>query len=163
MLALLLLLFVVAPLFDLYLLYRIGEAWGFLPTVALVIGTAVLGMAVLKSHVRRAAGALQNPAALIRSPGTTALDGIAAVAGGVLLILPGPITDAVGLLLQVPLLRRLMLRLGRRSIERAVERGTMHVSVMRWGPSGVVVDDEPRAGTPLGLDPSKEIRLPPKT
>jgi UPF0716 protein FxsA len=159
-----LLVFVVAPVVDLYLLYRIGEAWGFLRTAALVLGSAALGIAVLRAHARRALEAARNPLALARGVAGGALDGVAAVAGGVLLILPGPITDVMGLLLQVPPIRRLLLRLGHRSVERAVDRGTMRISVLRWdpmgGPVGGDVEGEP---APSGLDPSKEIRLPPKS
>jgi UPF0716 protein FxsA len=158
-----LLVFVVAPAVDLYLLYRIGEAWGFLRTAALVLGSAALGIAVLRAHARRALEAVRDPRALARGSAGGALEGVVAVAGGVLLILPGPITDGLGLLLQVPPIRRLLLRLGRRTVQRAVERGTMRISVLRWDPTGGGVDEEGAGSAPRGLDPSKEIRLPPNS
>ncbi len=161
MIGLLLLLFLAAPVVDLYLLYRIGGVWGFWPTAALVLGTAVLGFSAARAQGSRMLAGLRGQLAAGRAPGRDALNGLAVLAGSVLLVTPGPLGDALGLALLLPPTRWLLMAAGRRSLERAVATGAMRVSVLRWQPppgpgSG------PEEGSALpGLDPSKEIRVGP--
>jgi UPF0716 protein FxsA len=116
-----LLLFIAAPLLELAVLIRVGQAIGVAATLAIVIGTAFLGLFVFRLQgfrvLNRARQALQEGT----PPVIPVLDGsLLAMAGG-LLILPGLIGDAIGLLLLIPPLRRLVAAwiVGRATVEGA--------------------------------------------
>ena len=104
--ALLFLLFLLVPLAEIYLLIVVGGWIGALPTVFLVVFTAVLGALLLRhqgfwtlQRVRRAMERGQVPAVEM-------LEGVMLVAGGALLLTPGFITDVVGFACLLPPLRR---------------------------------------------------------
>ena len=54
MLPLLLVLFIVVPLLELYVILQVGEAIGVLPTIALLIADSLLGTFLMRSQGRRA-------------------------------------------------------------------------------------------------------------
>ena len=98
------------PVIELLLLIAMAALFGFWFTLAWIIGTAVLGVYLLK-RVRRRLGAVPGGAAGWRmSPPLQAAEMpgvLASWLGAVLLILPGPLTDLVGFLLVIPVLREL--------------------------------------------------------
>ena len=103
---LLLLMFVAVPIAEIYLMLEIGEAIGALPTIGLVVLTAVAGAALVRAQgfstiaqVRRSLEAGEVPAVAI-------IEGIFLLVAGALLLTPGFLTDAVGFGCLVPPLRR---------------------------------------------------------
>jgi UPF0716 protein FxsA len=127
---LLVLLFIVLPIAELYLIIKVGGAIGVLPTLALLLADALLG-AFLWRHQGRAAWRRFNEAlAEGRVPARETFDGAMIILGGALLLTPGFITDIFGLLLLIPpsraALRRLVIRLGGRRFR--VAQGSM-----QWG------------------------------
>ncbi len=79
----------------------VGGWIGLFGVLALVLGTGVAGVMVLRWQGVRLAGAMQRPQAM-RAAGEAGL----VVFGAVLLILPGLLTDLLGLALMVPGVRR---------------------------------------------------------
>lgn len=111
----LLLPFVALPLVEIALFVTLGAWLGLWLSLAIVIGTALMGIALIRRqgrHVRAdVAGAMRRGG----DPGRVIADGGLAFVAGVLLILPGFLTDALGLLLLIPPLRRLLIaRVARR-------------------------------------------------
>jgi len=102
------LLFTLIPLVEFYLLTVIGGAIGFWNTVGLVIVTGILGGWLAKLEGRRAWRTWQGALAEGKIPEEGVLGGALLLVGGVLLITPGVLTDAVGLLLLIPLTRKLI-------------------------------------------------------
>jgi UPF0716 protein FxsA len=104
------LLLFLAPILELYLLLRVADHLGAGPTVLLVIATALLGIAILRrlgfSLVARLHAGLAPGAPLAAELGPALL----LVAAGILLVVPGPVTDAAGFALLVPQLRRWIAR-----------------------------------------------------
>jgi len=102
----LLLLFVAFPLLELALLIKSGEVIGFWPTVAILLAAAVLGFLVIRrqglSMVNRMFATMSEG----RFPLETLIDSYVLITAGFLLIAPGLISDAIGLVLLVPPLRR---------------------------------------------------------
>jgi UPF0716 protein FxsA len=102
----LLLLFLLVPILELWLLIRIGGLIGAWPTVAWVIGAAMVGTFLVRIQgfavLQRARAAM----AAGEFPATSLLDGLFLLLAGLLLILPGFLTDIIGLLLFVPPFRR---------------------------------------------------------
>src|SRR5574343_371104 len=98
-------LFFLWPLVEIALFVTLGAALGLWLTLLVVLGTALLGVAILRGlglrsavQVRSSMGDLRDP---LKAAGSDALRAVAAV----LLILPGFLTDIIGLLLLVPLVR----------------------------------------------------------
>jgi len=100
--------FVGIPLFELYLLIEVGSFIGALPTILLSVFTAVLG-GMLMRH-QGFSTAMRAQAALARGemPAIEMVEGIVVFLAGFVLLFPGFFTDAVGFLLLIPPLRKLM-------------------------------------------------------
>ncbi len=111
---LLLVLFLVVPALEIYVLIQVGQAIGALPTVLLLIADALLGTWLFKREGRRAWTALSSAIAEHRVPGKEVADGALVVLGGAFLITPGFVTDVIGVLCLLPparaVLRRLLTR-----------------------------------------------------
>jgi UPF0716 protein FxsA len=156
-LGLLFLLFVLLPIAELAILIRMGQAVGFWLTLAIVLGTGAVGAALAKSQGMRVLAEVQRELLAGRVPHRQVLDGMAILVGGTLLLTPGFLTDVAGLALLFPPTRRLLEAVARRWLERQIQTGAMRVSVLRWEPGEGPGGPSPRPG----LDPSKEIRMPP--
>ena len=99
------------PLVEIALLIKAGGLLGFWPVLVIVILTAILGTAVVR---QRGLSVFSRVCAEIeagRSGLEPMFDTLLAVTGGILLILPGVITDGLGLLLLLPPVRKLVARL----------------------------------------------------
>ncbi|RJK93162.1 FxsA family protein [Vallicoccus soli] len=122
--AVLTLLFLVVPLVEVYLIVQVGQAVGAWTTVALLLAISALGAWVVRREGRRAWRGLQAALRGGRAPERELADGAMVLVGGTLLLTPGFLTDAVGVLLVLPptraLLRGALLRwLARRALRAA--------------------------------------------
>lgn len=128
---LLFLLFIGVPLLEIYLLIRVGEVVGALPTVFLVVFTAVLGVALLRYQGWMTLRKVQDALNRGELPTIAMLEGVVLVVAGAFLLTPGFFTDALGFLALVPPLRRA-------AIWAVIKRGivTAHGPGGRQGPSG---------------------------
>jgi len=95
-------LFIVVPIAELYVIIKVGEAIGILPTLALLLADAVLGSLLLRHQGRGAWRRFNEALAQRRFPGKEVADGILIVMGGTLLLTPGFLSDIVGLFLLIP-------------------------------------------------------------
>jgi len=102
---LLFLLFVIVPFAELFVIIKVGEAIGAVYTIALLVGMSMFGAALVKREglgvLRRARERMDMGAV----PGRELVDGVLVLFAGALLLTPGFITDAVGLLLLLPPVR----------------------------------------------------------
>ena len=94
--------FIVVPIAELYVLWQIGSAIGILPTIALLILDSVLGAWLMRSQGRAAWLRFNRALAEGRVPGREVIDGVLVIFGGALLLTPGLLTDIVGLVLLLP-------------------------------------------------------------
>ncbi|MCW2501274.1 MAG: FxsA family protein [Frankiales bacterium] len=124
---LLLLLFIVVPAIEIYVLIQVGQVIGVLPTIALLLVDAVLGTWLFKREGRKAWRALNEAVAAHRVPAKEVADGALVVLGGAFLLTPGFVTDVVGVLCLLPPTRALL----RRAL-------TKVVAVRMLGPAGLV-------------------------
>ena len=99
---LLVLIFIVLPIAELYVIIQVGGAIGVLPTIALLIVDSFLGAALLRSQGRAAWRRFNEALADGRVPAREVFDGAMIILGGALLLTPGFITDIFGLLLLIP-------------------------------------------------------------
>ena len=97
MLALLLL--ILWPVAELFVAIKVAEAIGVLLTVVLLIAGMPVGVWLTRSEGRAAWRRLSAAVAAGRPPGRAVIDGALVLVGGVLFIVPGFISDGLGLLL----------------------------------------------------------------
>ncbi len=98
-------LLLIVPIAEIAVCLTVGSAIGVLPTLLIIIATAVLGAALLKRQGVAAFARLQSDMKEGRVPAAAIGQAITVGIAGVLLLTPGFITDAVGFLLFIPKVR----------------------------------------------------------
>jgi UPF0716 protein FxsA len=127
---LLLLLFIVIPLVELFVIIEVGMAIGVWPTIGLLFLDSILGAVLLRSQGRAVWRRFNEALAASRVPHREVFDGALVIFGGALLLTPGFVTDVVGLLLLIPPSRALVRRfLGRLFVGRVA----LGPRVAYWG------------------------------
>jgi UPF0716 protein FxsA len=127
MLAPLVLLFVVVPLVELYVIIQVGQAIGAVPTIAILLADSLLGSMLMRSQGRAVWRRFNEALAAGRPPAREVLDGGLVILGGAFLLTPGFVTDVFGLVLLLPPSRAvvrsaLVRRFSRRLFTRAGSR-----------------------------------------
>ena len=145
-LALLVVLFVVVPLLELYLIFKVGDAIGILPTILLLFADSLVGSYLLKSQGRQVWRRFNEATAAGRIPHSEIIDGVLVIFGGAFLITPGFLTDIFGLLFLLPPTRAAFRRLVRAGIERGTLWGRVGGAAVRAGQARR--ESRPRDGTP---------------
>ena len=152
----LLLLFLLAwPAIEIFALIEVAHAIGWLLAVALLLGSSVLGAQLLRIQGRAAIERVSLAVSEGRAPARAAIDGVLGFLGGLLLVVPGFVTDALGALLLLAPTRALARRwLSRHYAGRVMRfvattgRFASRDSGRRHGDvdSTAVDDDRPRLG-----------------
>jgi UPF0716 protein FxsA len=127
---LLVILFIVVPIAEIYVIIKIGGLIGVLPTIALLILDGFLGAALLRSQGRAVWRRFNEALEAGRIPAREVFDGAMVIFGGALLMTPGFITDVFGLLLLIPPSRAMFRGLVSKL---AVGRAAFAVRTMKWG------------------------------
>ena len=120
MFQLLFLLFLIIPVIEIYLLIQVGGIIGTLPTVGLVVFTAVLGAFLVRQQGLATLLRVQQSMARGELPTTAMFEGVILLLAGALLLTPGFFTDTLGFLALVPPLRRAF-------VLYMLQRGMVHV------------------------------------
>jgi len=102
-------LFVTVPLLELYVLIEVGSGIGGLSTIFLCLFTAALGGLIIRWQGLQTLLSAQQQALQGRLPAEHVAHGILLAVAGLLLFLPGLITDTLGFLLLIPTVRRLLI------------------------------------------------------
>lgn len=110
-------------LLELALLVKLGMMIGFWPMLAVIFGVGALGLLLAQSQGLRTLRAIQSDLAVGRIPAPRLLDQAMILVGGVLLILPGLLTDLAGLALVLPPSRALVKKVVGKRLARRVRRG----------------------------------------
>ncbi len=106
------LIFVAVPIIEIALFIKVGGAIGLLPTLAIVVLTAVAGTALMRQQGMRALDRLRASLEAGGDPVGPIAHGALILVAGVLLLTPGFFTDSVGLLLLIPAVRAQVIRWG---------------------------------------------------
>ncbi len=110
MFRILLLLFLIIPIVEIYVLIQVGDVIGALPTIFMVVGTAVLGAFLLRLQGFQTLQRAQSAMASGQIPATEMLEGVCLVIAGAMLLTPGFVTDTLGFLLLVPAIRQSVIK-----------------------------------------------------
>ena len=103
------LLFLLVPMVEIYFLIKVGNVIGAIPTIALVVFTALLGAMLLRFQGWLTLQRTRLTMAQGQLPALEMLEGVLLLFAGALLLTPGFVTDAVGFALLIPALRRLLI------------------------------------------------------
>jgi UPF0716 protein FxsA len=160
MLPLLLLLFILLPIAELFVIIQVGEAIGVWWTIALLIADSLLGSMLMRSQGRAAWRRFNLAVAEGRAPTREVIDGVLVIFGGALLLTPGFISDVFGLLFLFPptrvLLRGLIVRRAALRMLRAVPgRGPGPGARPPFSGNGYDVDGHAVDIDPDRLDPGR--------
>jgi UPF0716 protein FxsA len=145
-------LIVVVPLVELYFIVQVGQEIGILPTIAALIVISAIGSALVKREGLRV---YKDFVSVVRSgqePTRQIVAGVCVLGAGVLFLAPGFLSDAIGIILILPLTRRLATKI----VLRGTSRYTTVIRATHTGPivdvrgdlrgSDDVIDIEPREG-----------------
>lgn len=97
--------FLLVPIIEIALFIQVGGLIGLWPTLAIVVLTAILGTALVRTQGRMALADLQRSFAELDDPTEPLAHGAMILMSGMLLLTPGFFTDAVGFALLVPGIR----------------------------------------------------------
>ena len=157
--------FVVVPLAELYVILRVGDAIGLVPTLLILVADSLLGSWLLRSQGRAVWRRFNENLRVGRVPHREIVDGVLIIFGGAFLITPGFLTDIVGVLLLLPPTRSLFRRgLQRRLEVRAVSsfgRGSGTRTSGYYDVEGTATEHEPPPDYPSPeLPPPARSRRP---
>jgi UPF0716 protein FxsA len=124
------LIFILLPIAEIFVIIKVGEAIGVLPTIALLILDGFLGAALLRHQGRAAWRRFNEALAAGKVPAREVFDGAMVIVGGAFLLAPGFITDVIGLLLLTPPSRALFRGIASRL---ALGRAAFAVRTVKWG------------------------------
>ena len=127
----LLFLFILVPLLELYILIKIGGYLGAFQTVALVVFTALLGIVLVRFEGLKTLQQIRQSLSQGIVPAEEMVDGVLIFVGGILLIIPGVLTDLFALILLIPYTRTIFKRWLRRRFDRMVASGKCPPSLLR--------------------------------
>jgi len=149
---LLIVLFLIVPIVEIYVIVQVGQQIGALPTIALLLIESAIGAWLVKREGRRAWSALRAAVGTGRLPSRELADAGLVLVGGTLLLTPGFVTDVFGFFLILPFTRPL----ARRALGWFAARRASAVVASRVPPTrtsrgrgsrtvpGEVVRDEPK-------------------
>lgn len=122
-------LLIALPVAEIALLIGIGRQIGFVATVALLLLTGLLGAFLARSQGLGMVRRMQSEMAAGRAPAGQLVDGALILLAGVLLLIPGVLTDAIGFFCLLPAGRTVLKRWLRKRFEAGLRSGRIAVSV----------------------------------
>jgi len=131
----LVLLFTIIPVLELFVLIEIGGYIGTMNTIALIVLTGIIGASFAKSQGARIIYEIRSTLNQGQIPGKELLQGVMILAGGILLLTPGVITDLVGFSLLFPLTRLFYTRAALSYIKKKYKSGQWNIITTFPGPT----------------------------
>ncbi len=132
----------------------VGRQIGVLPTIGLILLAIVAGVLLLRAQGSGIVTRIRAAAAEGTVPGRDLAHGAMIMLAGVLLVIPGFISDIIGLLLFIPPVRSLIWRLIGRHISIVTSFDPRGFTARRAGGDGRTIDlgeEEFSRGTPPGV------------
>ncbi|MEA3293417.1 MAG: FxsA family protein [Euryarchaeota archaeon] len=125
MIGTLLILFIVLPFVELYILIELGSSIGTLPTLGIVVLTGIAGAALARHQGLSVLRRIQTEMSFGQMPGDVIFDGVLVLIGAVLLITPGILTDTTGFLLLIPVTREIFKKYLKVWVNKRIKSGQM--------------------------------------
>jgi len=160
MMLLLLVVFIVVPIAELYLILQVGDAIGAVPTILILIADSLIGSLLLRNQGRTVWRQFNQTLNEGRMPHRELFDGVAVIFGGAFLITPGFLTDIIGLLLLIPPTRALLRRFGAGWLGRRFGIGTVMGAAGMAGRAARTRRRDPDDGTVEGTARERDDEPP---
>ncbi len=125
MIGTLLILFIVLPFVELYILIELGSSIGTLPTLGIVVLTGIAGAALAKHQGLSVLRRIQTEMSFGQMPEDVIFDGLLVLIGAVLLITPGILTDTTGFLFLIPVTRKIFKKYLKVWLNKRIKSGQM--------------------------------------
>jgi UPF0716 protein FxsA len=119
-------LFTAIPIVELYILIRIGQVIGALPTIAIVLVTGIVGAGLARQQGYRVWYEIQAQMQQGIFPADRLIDGLLLVVAGAVLITPGVLTDVLGFAILIPFTRAPIRQWVKARLSSMMDRGTIH-------------------------------------
>ncbi len=145
--------FIVVPLLELWTLVQVARAIGAVPALLILAVVSIAGAALVKRQGLAVLGRIRAELDDRRMPTDHLADGALLLGAGVLLTVPGFVTDAVGLVLLVPPVRRGVASVLRRRWSR---KGRVVAATY----TGAIIDTETTGGDRPTPPPPQELPRP---
>ena len=140
---------------EVFAFVAVGQHIGFAWAVLLLIGVSALGPFLVKRVGLGVLARTQDRLAQGELPTSELLDGVVVLAGGILVCVPGFISDAIGLVLLIGPVRHLLIRLGGRRMARRVQTARP----LRW--NAIDVGTWPASPDRAAAEPTPPMIEPP--
>jgi UPF0716 protein FxsA len=146
---------IVVGVVEISVIIQVGQWIGFLNAVGLLLLVSLVGAWLVKRQGLGVMARIREQRSAGRIPTTEAFDGALILVAGVLLVIPGFVTDAFGLLLLFPPIRAVV----RRFVSRRVLREVDMVRTKQWTrgeprPRQYVPPERPQPPPPTPLPPA---------
>lgn len=125
----LLFLFIVVPFVEVVILIKLGREIGFWPTVAIQVATGFAGASLARLQGLQVWQKIQKSLAEGMMPAEELVDGLLILAAGLVLLTPGLLTDALGILLLIPWTRAWFKRYLRKKFEKMAQDGSTSFTI----------------------------------
>lgn len=123
MLSKLLLLFILVPILELFIIVWLGKYIGLGYTLATIVILGLIGALIAKQQGLRTLFRIKDDLARGQLPAQELIDGLLILVGSALLITPGLLTDALAFFFLLPATRELIKLLLRRKLEKMIKTG----------------------------------------
>lgn len=125
------LLLILTPILDLYILVKTFQGIGFGTTILLVILTGIAGYYLAKSEGKLIIRNIKREMAQGNMPGDELLTGLSILVGGFLLLMPGIVTDIVGITMVIPITRNFYKQYIKNWLQKLINKGYSNIRI-RW-------------------------------
>jgi UPF0716 protein FxsA len=98
--------FILLPIVEIFILMQVSAYFGPLTAIILIVGTGFFGASLAKIQGMQAINRIRENMKMGLMPGDDVVDAFLIFVAGILLILPGLLTDIFGILLLIPVTRR---------------------------------------------------------
>lgn len=126
-----LLFIIVTPIIDLYILIKASQNMGFWTTITLIIATGIAGYYLARSEGRIVISNVNRELAQGGLPGDELLIGLSILIGGIFLVVPGIVTDIIGITMILPGTREIYINIMKKRFKDKIRRGDTRI-FLRW-------------------------------
>ncbi len=119
-------LFVIVPVTELYILIEVGKKIGSLSIIGIIILTGIIGAYLVKSQGFMILRKIQNDLNEEIMPGDSLIQGAIILAGGILLLTPGFVTDIVGFIFLIPVSRNIVKKYLLKWLQGKIKEGNIY-------------------------------------
>lgn len=123
--------FILAPILDLYILIKASQTMGFWTTIGLIIATGVAGYYLARTEGKLVVSNINRDLSQGIVPGEELLNGFCIMIGGILLLIPGIVTDVIGITMVLPITRKIYKEYFKNIFYKKIKRGNTSL-FFRW-------------------------------